>query len=192
MLICRGCEMQLQIHLMIAWGDAINIAAQTKSQAKQANMDTLLLFIYIGIISGSCAWIYTSLFKITGFRQGAYWRKAYLEAVMRQDIAWFDAANPSELPSKIAEKTQQVEDGVSAKLGEGAMFFAQFVGGIVVGFIYAWDVALVACVTAPPCAFGLYYLTKVQGEASDMLNKAYSKAGGVASEVNFHFFYCVD
>jgi ABC-type multidrug transport system fused ATPase/permease subunit len=127
---------------MIAWGDALDISAQTddaqgRKKAKETNLENLLLFIYIGVVAGSCAWVYTSLFKITGYRQGAYWRKSYLEAVLRQDIAWFDKENPVELPTKIAEKTQQLEEGVSSKLGEGAMFFAQFVGGIVVGFIYA-------------------------------------------------------
>ena len=134
-----------------------------------------MLFIYIGIIAGTCAWVYTSLFKITGYRQGSYWRKTYLEAVLRQDvsftnlrlihyriktstvscslrislylvyllfcnseqISWFDRENPGELPTKIAEKTQQLEEGLSSKLGEGAMFTAQFFGGIVVGFYYA-------------------------------------------------------
>lgn len=103
--------------------------------------------------------------------------------MLRQNIAWFDEANPVELPTKITEKTAAVEEGVSAKLGEGAMFTAQFVGGIVVGFVKSWDVALVACATAPPCTYGLWYLTKAQSEAAALLTSAYSKAGGVASEV---------
>ncbi len=45
-----------QIHLIIAWGDAINIAAGTKADAKQANLETFLTFVTIGIVSGVCAW----------------------------------------------------------------------------------------------------------------------------------------
>mmetsp|Transcript_52936 Transcript_52936/g.106110 ORF Transcript_52936/g.106110 Transcript_52936/m.106110 type:complete len:635 (+) Transcript_52936:131-2035(+) len=175
-----------QIHLVVAWGAAIAIAgevndSQSKEKQREENLENLMLFIYIGIIAGTCAWVYTSLFKITGYRQGSYWRKTYLEAVLRQDISWFDRENPGELPTKIAEKTQQLEEGLSSKLGEGAMFTAQFFGGIVVGFYYAWDVALVAVATAPPCTFGLYYMTKVSGEVAALLADAYSKAGGVAS-----------
>ena len=68
-----------------------------------------VLFIWIGVISGSSAWVYTSLFKITGYHQGLYWRKNYLEAVMRQDVAWFDLANPAELPTKITKRTSLKE-----------------------------------------------------------------------------------
>jgi len=75
---------------------------------------------------------------------------------------------------------------VSAKLGEGAMFLAQFVGGVVVGFYYSWDVALVACATAPPCTFGLYYLTMITSDTAAKLTAAYSKAGGVASETIYN------
>ncbi len=98
---------------MVAWGGALDISSetleQTKQEARKDNMDNFVLFIWIGVISGSSAWVYTSLFKITGYRQGSYWRKNYLEAVMRQDVAWFDLANPAELPTKITKRTSLKE-----------------------------------------------------------------------------------
>ncbi len=76
---------------MVAWGGALDISSetleQTKQEARKDNLENFVLFIWIGAISGSSAWVYTSLFKITGYRQGSYWRKSYLEAVMRQDVA---------------------------------------------------------------------------------------------------------
>ena len=76
---------------MVAWGDALGTSSetleQTKQEARNANLENFVLFIWIGVISGSSAWVYTSLFKITGYRQGSHWRKNYLEAVMRQDVA---------------------------------------------------------------------------------------------------------
>lgn len=83
-------------------------------------------------------------------------------------------------------QAREIEEGVSAKLGEGAMFFAQFIGGIFVGFYYSWDVALVACATAPPCTVGLYFLTKITSETATKLTAAYSKAGGVALETIYN------
>ena len=98
---------------MVAWGDALDISSetleQTKQEARKNNLENFVLFIWIGVISGSSAWVYTSLFKITGYRQGSYWRKNYLEAVMRQDVAWFDLANPAELPTKITKRTSLKE-----------------------------------------------------------------------------------
>ena len=94
---------------MVAWGRALGTSSvtleQTKQEARKDNQENFALFIWIGVISGSSAWVYTSLFKITWYRQGSYWRKNFLEAVMRQDVAWFDLANPAELPTKITKRT---------------------------------------------------------------------------------------
>ena len=94
---------------MVAWGDVLDISSetleQTKQEARKDNLENFVLFIWIGVISGSSAWVYTSLFKSTWYCQGSYWRKNYLEAVMRQDVAWFDLANPAELLTKITKRT---------------------------------------------------------------------------------------
>ena len=37
------------------------------------------------------------------------------------------------------------------------------IAGIVIAFIKAWDLALVACITSPLVVFGIYYLTVVTG-----------------------------
>ena len=184
--VCGYC----QVHLMIVWDDAQGISNEEQSVPKKemnkANDENFMMYFWLGIVAGGSAWVYTTLFKITGYRQGAYWRKSYLEAVMRQDIAWFDKTSPGELPTKIAEKTREVEEGVSSKLGEGVMFFSQFVGGVAVAFYFSWDVALVALATSPPCTWGLYYLTVVTSEAAIKLAAAYSKAGGIASETIYN------
>ena len=140
------------------------------------------MFLATGVVVGTCAWIYTSLFLLTGHRQGMYWRKYYLEAVLRQDVSWFDVHNPIELPSKIAEKTAAVQMGLGLKLGEGIYFGVQLIGGVVYAFYMKWDVSLVSLLTAPLVGWGLYHLTKVTGEADGIMNEAYAKAGGKASE----------
>mmetsp|Transcript_45416 Transcript_45416/g.125270 ORF Transcript_45416/g.125270 Transcript_45416/m.125270 type:complete len:265 (+) Transcript_45416:617-1411(+) len=140
------------------------------------------MFVATGVVAGVCAWIYTSLFLLTGHRQGMYWRKMYLEAVLRQDVAWFDVHNPTELPTKIAEKTAAVQQGLGLKLGEGIFFGVQMFGGVGYAFWMDWKVSLVSLITAPLVGWGLYFLTKVTGEADAIMNKAYAKAGGCASE----------
>ena len=43
----------------------------SKTDQLKKNEENFILFVMIGVIAGACAWIYTSLFKITGYRQGA-------------------------------------------------------------------------------------------------------------------------
>ena len=146
------------------------------------NMRVFLTFIGIGVICGTCAYIYSSCFSIAGARMGAAWRKAYMDAILKQDVGWYDVNQPNELPTKISEKTRLVEEGVSSKLGEGTRFIAQAVGGVLTGFVYNPMFAAFLLALSPMCAWGIWYLTKVQGEVTQEQDKAYSKAGGVAGE----------
>ncbi len=51
--------------LFFRFGDAIDISADVSAaDQKERNLENLLMFIYVGIVSGCCAWIYTSLFKV--------------------------------------------------------------------------------------------------------------------------------
>jgi hypothetical protein len=45
--------------------------AATKADQLKNNNDNFFMFLTIGIVAGTFAWVYTSLFKITGYRQGA-------------------------------------------------------------------------------------------------------------------------
>jgi|AntAceMinimDraft_5_1070358.scaffolds.fasta_scaffold08820_3 hypothetical protein len=51
----------------------------TKADQLKSNNENFVMFLMIGVISGTFAWIYTSLFKITGYRQGAVSLQLILE-----------------------------------------------------------------------------------------------------------------
>jgi len=48
----------------------------------------------IGAICFVCAWAGHSFFKTSGLRQSAEWRKSYLNAIVRQDVAWCQTWKP--------------------------------------------------------------------------------------------------
>ena len=71
--------------------------------------DIIVKFLLLGAAAFVAGWVYSSCFKITGFRQAGQWRKYYLKAILRQDIEWFDTNNVKELPSDISDTTQKIE-----------------------------------------------------------------------------------
>lgn len=77
-----------------------------------------------------CAWFGHSAFKTSGLRQSAEWRKSYLNAIVRQDVGWYDTSNPAQLSSKISSATMALEDGISSKMANGVRFLGQGVVGI--------------------------------------------------------------
>jgi len=61
-------------------------------------------------------------------RQTKRWRAAFLEAVLRQDIGWFDVSSPSELTSRIGEASSRVEVGLGKKTSEIIQFTSMAIG----------------------------------------------------------------
>ena len=66
------------------------------------NMD-VLTFVFFGIAVFLVALSHISLFQMTAERQVYRIRKEYYRAILRQDIAWFDANPCGELANRLSE-----------------------------------------------------------------------------------------
>eukprot|EP00284_Hemiselmis_tepida_P000298 CAMPEP_0174952070 /NCGR_PEP_ID=MMETSP1355-20121228/95175_1 /TAXON_ID=464990 /ORGANISM="Hemiselmis tepida, Strain CCMP443" /LENGTH=673 /DNA_ID=CAMNT_0016199755 /DNA_START=33 /DNA_END=2055 /DNA_ORIENTATION=- len=139
-------------------------------------------FCIVGAILFVCAWVAEACFKSSGMRQAAAWRKAYVSAIIHQDVSWYDTHNPSELSSRVAESTQSIEEGISAKLSMGFRFLFQGLVGVGMAFYFKWDMALVLLGVSPLAAFGAWYMSKATVDGQKAITDAYAKAGGTASE----------
>ncbi|KAF7128948.1 hypothetical protein RHSIM_Rhsim10G0040700 [Rhododendron simsii] len=98
-------------------------------------------------------WMYT------GERQVGTWRKKYLEAVLKQDVGFFDTdARTGDIVLSVATDTVLVQDAISEKVGNFIHHISTFVAGLVVGFVLAWRLALLSVAVIPGIALagGLY------------------------------------
>ena len=62
-------------------------------------------------------------------------RLAYLRAVLRQDIAYFDQLGAGEVTTRIQSDIQLIQEGISDKIPISVMFIATFVAGFVVAYV---------------------------------------------------------
>jgi ATP-binding cassette, subfamily B (MDR/TAP), member 1 len=56
-----------------------------------------LYFLILGIVSFICSWIQYWTWMVGGEKTSIEFRRRYFEAVIRQEIGWFDTINPNEL-----------------------------------------------------------------------------------------------
>jgi len=110
-----------------------------------------------------------------GVRQTKRWRAAFLEAVLRQDIGWFDVSNPSELTSRIGEASSRVEVGLGKKTSEGIQFASMAIGGFVFAFFYEPMFTLVLIATTPVLALCGSFLNNVTTGGAARIESAYSR-----------------
>ncbi|PKU70482.1 ABC transporter B family member 19 [Dendrobium catenatum] len=119
----------------------------------------------------------------TGERQSGALRRKYLEAVLKQDVGFFDTdARTGDIVFSVSTDTLLVQDAISEKVGNFIHYLSTFLAGLVVGFISAWRLALLSVAVIPGIAFagGLYAYT-LTGLTSKS-RESYASAGIIAEQ----------
>ncbi|KAJ6838973.1 ABC transporter B family member 19-like [Iris pallida] len=142
-----------------------------------------LYFVYLGLVVCLSSYAEIACWMYTGERQVSALRRRYLEAVLRQDVGFFDTdARTGDIVFSVATDTLLVQDAISEKVGNFIHYLSTFLAGLVVGFISAWRLALLSVAVIPGIAFagGLYAYT-LTGLTSKS-RESYANAGIVAEQ----------
>ncbi|KAF4648986.1 (ABC) transporter, partial [Perkinsus olseni] len=76
-----------------------------------------LYLVYIGLAALVLAGVWHGLLTFTAQSQATTMRRAYFEAVLSHDVAWFDTISPAELPTRMTEDVAKVQNAIGFKLG---------------------------------------------------------------------------
>ncbi|KAM0936370.1 putative ABC-type xenobiotic transporter [Dioscorea sansibarensis] len=142
-----------------------------------------LYFVYLGIIVCFSSYAEIACWMYTGERQAGTLRKCYLEAVLKQDVGFFDTdARTGDIVFSASTDTLLVQDAISEKVGNFIHYLSTFLAGLVVGFVSAWRLALLSVAVIPGIAFagGLYAYT-ITGLTSKS-RESYANAGIIAEQ----------
>ena len=101
---------------------------------------------------------------------------------MRQEVAYFDTNSAAEMNTRLFDDIKKIQDGVGDKVGLCIQALSQFVAGIIIGFYYGWEMALVILACTPIIALTgyMYFVTTTASSKAEL--DSYAKAGDVAEE----------
>ncbi|KAK9741149.1 hypothetical protein RND81_03G085300 [Saponaria officinalis] len=142
-----------------------------------------LYFVYLGLIVCASSYAEIACWMYTGERQAGTLREKYLEAVLKQDVGFFDTdARTGDIVFSVSTDTLLVQDAISEKVGNFIHYLSTFLAGLVVGFVSAWRLALLSVAVIPGIAFagGLYAYT-LTGLTSKS-RESYANAGIIAEQ----------
>ncbi|XP_013173168.1 PREDICTED: multidrug resistance protein homolog 49-like [Papilio xuthus] len=124
-----------------------------------------------------------ALLSWSAARQITRIRMLFLEAVMRQDMAWFDLDTEFNLASKMSENLMKLKEGMGDKLGVIANLVGTSVLCICQSLSFGWELTL-ACITVIPFAVAAsVILSNYQTRSMAREMASYSRAGKHAEEV---------
>ena len=75
-----------------------------------------------------------AFWMMTGERVAIQIRLQFFRAVLRQEVAWFDAINSQELATKIDQQCTLVQKAVGEKVANVIMSLAMIITGTVIAF----------------------------------------------------------
>jgi ATP-binding cassette subfamily B (MDR/TAP) protein 1 len=142
-----------------------------------------LYFVYLAIGEFVTIYIATVGFIYAGEHMAAKIREEYLRAVLRQNIAYFDARGAGEITTRITADTNLVQDGISEKVGLTLTALATFVTAYIIGFIKYWKLTLILTSTIVAIVVTMGALGKLIVKWQKQSLAAYAEGGTVAEEV---------
>lgn len=102
-----------------------------------------LYFVYIGVAIIGSASLSSAIFSNRGEVLTARYRKAYLAAVMRQNIAFFDKLGTGEVTTRISNDTTCIQEAIGQKVGTIISGISTFITSLVIAFCVQWKLSCI-------------------------------------------------
>lgn len=120
---------------------------------------------------------------VTGERQAARIRGLYLQAILRQDIAFFDMeTSTGDVIGRMSGDTILIQEAMSVKVGNFIQVMSSFVGGFAIAFIKGWLLTLVLCSCIPALVIAGGFMSLLLLKTSSRGQDAYAEAGNVVEQ----------
>uniref|UniRef100_H2ZR87 Uncharacterized protein n=1 Tax=Ciona savignyi TaxID=51511 RepID=H2ZR87_CIOSA len=170
--------------MFIFFGDMTNTFLLKNAQDIQGQMAQYSLYytyLAIGIIffasAQVCCWMMQAV------RQVRKIRILFFKSILRQDISFFDLNSAGELNTRLADDISKIQDGISDKVSISIQMLCRAIAGLIIGFVYGWQLALVILAVSPLLIVSAGVMFRIATAFTKKELDAYAKAGAVAEEV---------
>ncbi|KIY62845.1 P-loop containing nucleoside triphosphate hydrolase protein [Cylindrobasidium torrendii FP15055 ss-10] len=150
---------------------------------KKAAADDALYLVIMGIGLLVCTFIYMYIWVYTAEVNAKRIRERYLQAVLRQEIAFFDNVGAGEVATRIQTDTHLVQRAISEKVPLVVSYLGAFFCGFILAYIRQWRLALAMTSVIPVLVISGTFMNIAISKYTRMSLKHSADAGSVAEEV---------
>ncbi|KAF9242528.1 P-loop containing nucleoside triphosphate hydrolase protein [Melanogaster broomeanus] len=182
-------DAQLTYYEELQTGNATAIAAAQQALdaaaagfRRNAAADASYL-VYMGVGLFVCTYAYMVIWVYTGEANSKRIREKYLQAILRQDIAYFDNVGAGEVATRIQTDTHLVQQGMSEKVALAVNFIGAFFAGFLLAYVRNWRLALAMSSIVPCLAIAGGVMNNFVSKYMQLSLKHIADSGTLAEEV---------
>jgi ABC-type multidrug transport system fused ATPase/permease subunit len=153
---------------------------------KDRVLDKAIEMSYIFLIIAAAAWLSAAVglacWMYVAERITKRVREDYVRAVLRQEMAWFDKNKAVEMSARLSADSIVLLGAIGEKIMSLCMNSVVFIGGVIIGLVRGWQLALLVLGVTPIIGVCVGVLMGFLSKSSERVQSAYAKAGGVAEE----------
>ncbi|OAY68478.1 ABC transporter B family member 20 [Ananas comosus] len=185
----HGMALVIYLHF---FGKSINLLTPQSIRSAMRRDDEELLhkfkehslyIVYIAIGVFCAGWIEVTCWILTGERQTAVIRSKYVQVLLNQDMSFFDTyGNNGDIVSQVLSDVLLIQSALSEKVGNYIHNMATFVGGLIIGLINCWQVALLTLGTGPFIVAAGGISNIFLHRLAENIQDAYAEAASIAEQ----------
>ncbi|KAF5369355.1 hypothetical protein D9758_002765 [Tetrapyrgos nigripes] len=160
----------------------LNFDATVRDFRHKASIDATYLVV-IGAGMFICTYVYMYFWVYTGEVNAKRIRERYLQAVLRQDIAYFDKVGAGEVATRIQTDTHLVQQGISEKVALVVNYLGAFTTGFILAYARSWRLALAMSSILPCIGIAGAVMNKFISKFMQSALKSVAEGGSIAEEV---------
>ncbi|KAI1707098.1 ABC transporter transmembrane region domain-containing protein [Ditylenchus destructor] len=163
-------------------------ARHTNGTLEMSNFSAKILlhvwqYFFLGTITFILANVMMASFYTLCERQVHKIRRKLFEAILNQDIGWFDNNEVGTLTEKMSTGIERIKQGASDKIAIVLQAISTILATVIIAFTMSWRMTLVMLITVPLVVLSLFGSIRAISSSSRTQAVAYSSAGAVAEEV---------
>ncbi|XP_078429400.1 ABC transporter B family member 20-like isoform X2 [Wolffia australiana] len=183
----HGTALVIYLHF---FGRVINLLGRKESLMNPQDPELFrelnthaLYIIYIASGVFVAGWIEVSCWILTGERQTAVIRSKYVQVLLNQDMSFFDTyGNNGDIVSQVLSDVLLIQSALSEKVGNYIHNMATFFGGLAIGLINCWQIALLTVVTGPLIVAAGGISNVFLHRLAENIQDAYAEAASIAEQ----------
>jgi len=141
-----------------------------------------LMVLGVFMVSGAATAARSYLFTVAGERVVARLRTRLFEALLGQEVGFFDQQRTGELTNRLASDTTVIQNAVTVNVSMALRFGFSVIGAVAVLFWKSWQLTLLMLLVVPLVAVGAGIYGRKLRAVSRQVQDALADASGVAEE----------